>query len=376
MLADGPRTILIVEDRAHWPIGHYAVRAFELATAYTELGYEVEILTSHGWCREAEHRDAPFAVARTRAPARWLDRHIHHPALRSVLQIAEIRARRPRTKPTPEAVVVLSYDIWPLLVALGAPRRARWLVNLFRDPQPIGRWRALDGVAARVVRGRHDAGGCVRVTVSHEARRAVWAAEVPFLDPAVAPIAGVRDVRPAPDARARLGLPASGRVALFFGDSILKRPAVVVDAFRELDDWTLVVGGTVADALDDAPHLRTFPSVVSDETRDLLFAAADLVVLSFVPGYLNNSGTLMDAISFGVPVVCSQDAAVAETVVTRYRVGTCFDADDPRSLVEAVRRAPLALDPADLELVRGELSNRSIARSQLRMLGLAEQPAE
>jgi hypothetical protein len=67
--------------------------------------------------------------------------------------------------------------------------------------------------------------------------------------------------------------------------------------------------------------------------------------------------------------VCSDDAAIAQAVVTPYRVGTCFDADDPRSLVEAVRRAPLTLDPADLEVARRELSNQSIARNQLQMLG-------
>jgi glycosyltransferase involved in cell wall biosynthesis len=368
MVADGPRTVLIVEDRAHWESGHYGSRAPQLAAAYAELGYEVEILTSHGWSRAAEHPDPPFTVARYRAPARWLDDHVRHRGLRSILQVAEIRARSRRAERPPAAVIVLSLEIWPTIVALGAPRRGHWLVNVFGDPRPIGRWHALDRLAMRLERWRHQVGGRVRVAVSHEARRTAWSEQVPFLSPVVAPIAGVRRADPAPDARVRLGLPANGRVALFFGDSGHKRPSVVDAAFTELDDWTLVVGGTVADMVRDGPRRRIVPSPVSDTKRDLLFAAADLVVLSFIPGYLNNSGTLMDAISFGVPVVCSADAAVARSVVTRYRMGTCFDADDPRSLAEAVRRAPRSLDHADLEAVHRELSNQSIARNQLELL--------
>jgi hypothetical protein len=190
---------------------------------------------------------------------------------------------------------------------------------------------------------------------------------VPYLDPVVAPIAGVRDVAPLADARRRLGLPADRRLALLFGEPALKERELVLDAFEQLPEWTLVIGGPVADGVDHGPI--GFPGVVDDGTRDLLFSAVDLVVLAFAPRYGNDSGTLMDTISLGVPVVCPDDAA-ATTIVMRYQLGTRFENGDVGSLVEAVRHAPAALDRRQLDAARVALSNRSIARRQLLVVGI------
>ena len=142
---------------------------------------------------------------------------------------------------------------------------------------------------------------------------------------------------PSPDARAELGLPVDIKLALFFGDTVLKRRDVVLDAFAALDGWTLVVGGPLADHIPSAPGVVRFPGVVDDVVRDQLFAAVDVVVLSFSPRYPNESGTLMDAISAGTPVVCSDDALVAETIVTPYRLGPTFAADDPAAFTAEIR---------------------------------------
>jgi glycosyltransferase involved in cell wall biosynthesis len=365
------RSILIVEELAHWDNGHFPVRCAQLAEAYAELGYRVELLTSEGWSRDAEHPQPPFAVRRYRRVTRWVrrwlargDRRARHQLLTLAL-VLEARAAARQMVPTPDAIVVLGWYTDPAVLALTGGR-VRWLVNQFRTPRdfstvrtPAGRW---------LERRRRVRGGCVRVAVAHEQRRTEWNERVPYLDPVVVPIAGTRRVEREPDARKRLGLPA-GRLALLFGEPALKQRDLVFDALAPIDDWTLVVGGPIADGIEDATRLLTFPGVLPDETRDLLFSAVDLVVLAFRTDYRNNSGTLMDAISIGVPVVCSDDAAVAQ-IVTRYRLGTTFHNGDPADLARAVHTAPRCVARDDLEVARRELLNSAVARRQLVVLGI------
>jgi glycosyltransferase involved in cell wall biosynthesis len=195
-----------------------------------------------------------------------------------------------------------------------------------------------------------------------------WA---PFLDPVVLRIAGTRALGRRPDARERLGLAASGRIALFFGSKDSKHPQAVFDAFSTLEGWTLVVAGELVASVDPRanPDVVRSSNRVSNESRDLFLSAADLMVLSFPDDYGHNSGTLMDAISVGVPVVCSARSAPAD-IVTRYRLGSLFVPDDSASLADAVRRAPAAVDPADLARARADRSNVSVARDQLLAVGL------
>ena len=205
------------------------------------------------------------------------------------------------------------------------------------------------------------------LTVPDRGRAERWTRVAPYTTPTTLPITGTREVRKDPRARARLGLPEDGKLALLFGTSHKKRSDVVVNAFADLPDWTLVIGGEVASGV---AHEPSFPGVVSDETRDQLFSAADLVVLSFSPGYRNSSGTLMDAISFGIPVVCTQDSDVGAHVVATLRVGALFDGDRSASLVEAVRRAERDVDPGDIDAAREQLSNVALARRQLVAVGV------
>jgi glycosyltransferase involved in cell wall biosynthesis len=213
------------------------------------------------------------------------------------------------------------------------------------------------------------------VVVDNEHRRAQWAGVVPALDPVVAPVAGARSVDATLNAREQLGLPADRNVALLFGEPAVKRRDVVLDAFDCLPEWTLAVGGRVAEGVGASSNRIVFPGVVSDETRDRLFAAADLVVLSFPPDHTTGSGTLLDAISFGVPVVASEDATVTRTIVREYRLGTTFEGDDPASLVDAVNAGP-RIDADELARARAELSNERVALRQLELLGLGHSPRQ
>lgn len=94
---------------------------------------------------------------------------------------------------------------------------------------------------------------------------------------------------------------------------------------------------------------------VDSATRSLAFEAADIAVLSFVAGYRRNSGTFMDAMAHGVPVIVSSESLAAD-LTERYRVGTTFTAGDAGSLHGALGRVPARIDPAALATIRAEMS--------------------
>ena len=58
--------VVIVEDRAELPFGHYSTLCADLAAAFAGLDHEVELLTTRGWAGEwdGRPRDASFTVVR------------------------------------------------------------------------------------------------------------------------------------------------------------------------------------------------------------------------------------------------------------------------------------------------------------------------
>jgi glycosyltransferase involved in cell wall biosynthesis len=386
--------VLIVEDRADVAVGHFPVRFAELAEGFAATGYRVDVLTSRGWLHARDAGAVRFATSRYGYLALMLDR-IARPlarlsgkhggggrvrylasAVRVLVMIATVRARRQRTAGRPADVVVLSYGIDPLLAAtIAGP--GRWLFYMFQPPSASPRGhpvRLLAPTAERAERRRRARGGSARIATPDEASRERWAEIAAFLHPRVLPIAGCRARAPTPDARQRLGLLAGDRLALLFGSAYNKDCEIVWRAFAHLSEWRLLIAGHVADlytpsmkapAGDREPIL--IHGYVDDATRGLIFSAADLIVLSFPPNYQRNSGTLMDAISWGVPVVCSEQSAAAE-LVQRYRLGVTFKPGDTQSLADAVRMAPASIESEDLQRAQGELSNRAVASLHLQAL--------
>jgi glycosyltransferase involved in cell wall biosynthesis len=270
----------------------------------------------------------------------------------------------------------------PILVALLAGPGA-WLVYQFTPP-PDGAsvrqgllWSGPRGVAKRIERRRRRRGGGVRITTPNEACRAAWTLAAPFLDPAIGPTAGSRFREPLADARTQLGFDASESLALVYGFPHAEKDLAVVDrAFAGLEDWRLVVAGQKAVAYRKLPPIARvgpspilFPGHLDDATVGLLHSAADLAVLSFEPNYERESGTLLEAISWGLPVVCSGQSEPA-TAVARFHLGKLFEPGDAEALAHAVRSAPKRLDPEDLQRARNELSCRAVA---LRYVGLFEE---
>src|SRR3954468_2061418 len=166
-----PRSVPIVESRAHIPNGHFSARCAQLAEAYAELGCHVELLTRAGWARADEHPTPPFTVRTWRAWTRAF-RRTERPWIVTLLEAIEIRGCARRSNP--DVVVVLAWSEIPELLASIAPRRARWAVNHWGYPQMLPRSRVVDAVARWRERRRRTAGGMVRLIVAHELLRDLW----------------------------------------------------------------------------------------------------------------------------------------------------------------------------------------------------------
>jgi glycosyltransferase involved in cell wall biosynthesis len=136
---------------------------------------------------------------------------------------------------------------------------------------------------------------------------------------------------------------------------------VVFRTFAGVSGWRLLTGGQVGGEAAD------------ETTRELLYSAADVVVLSFVADLDRDSGGLMDAIGWGVPVVCSDQSLPAD-LVREYRLGVVFRPGDGASLRAALSEVPAQIAPRDLERARHELSNTTIAIRTLGALDALQSP--
>ncbi|HEY7107577.1 MAG TPA: glycosyltransferase [Acidimicrobiia bacterium] len=376
---NGGRRVLVVEDRAHRPLGHFPTRFAELAEGLAESGCAVEVLTSEGWLHDGA-RAVPFVVRRYGRFDRW--RYRFGDAFRDTRGLAGI-ARRTRTRalvhaarariaragdPRPDVVVVAS-TLDPVIGSAHAGP-GRWVFDEHEHP---GTSRRGARRAQRAEERRRRGGGRVRVAVPEHSLRDEWSDAAPFLDPVLLRIPGTRRVTRTDGARLRLGLSADDNVALLFGAAHDDEDVdLVARVFDDLPDWQLVVAGRVAGAFrprraGTGREPFVLGGYVDDATRGTVFSAADLVVLSFRPDVPRESGVLMDALSFGVPVVCSNGCPAAD-VVREYRLGNVFDPGNFDALARAIATAPSRIEPADLERAHAELSNRAVARRLLAAL--------
>jgi hypothetical protein len=148
-------TILVIEDWAHLPSGHYPRRFAELAEAFAALGWHAEVLTSRGWLHETDTGTSPFAVSRYGFLAGVFDRvatrlqKVYRETragtaartigsmLRVTAMVGAARSLRRRTAGAPTAVVVLSYGIDIVLAsAIAATSEKRSLKCCSGDTLP------------------------------------------------------------------------------------------------------------------------------------------------------------------------------------------------------------------------------------------------
>ena len=150
-------------------------------------------------------------------------------------------------------------------------------------------------------------------------------------------------------ARAHLGLPENGEVALFFGyvrhykglDTLLQAwPAV-----RAARDVTLVVAGefyedaapyrALAAAAGGEPHVRLLERYLPDADVEAAFKAADVVVLPYRSA--TQSGVTHVAYALGVPVITTDVGGLAETVRPE-ETGLVVPPENPAALAAAIVR--------------------------------------
>jgi len=385
------RRIIVVEGLAHFDHGHYPIVFARLAEAFLELGYDVDVQTSRGWSAEGDagfrplriHRYGKIAVSAERFAARLhrvrpraLGAQLVKTGKTAVLMSAARWLRR-RTGATD--VIVLTWSD-PLAVGIAAGG-GRWLCYTGEHGDDYGgvseepRFARLDQLLARCSRWaeawRRRHGGRMRIATTTEASRRGWEARAVWGEPVAIPLATAFSSQPVADARERLDLPAHERLALHFGNVHPGKDSETVwRAFEGIHGWRLVVAG-----LGGADPYRRWagqregdiekPPILVDgfldeETKGLVYSAVDLAVLSFQPGRHEDSAALTDAIAWGLPVVCSDDCAAAETV-RRHGLGTLFPPGDIDALAAAIDRAPEAPNADGLARARDELSPRAIA---------------
>jgi glycosyltransferase involved in cell wall biosynthesis len=379
--------ILIVEDQAHVQWGHFPVMFTELARALVDGGFEVTVLTSRGWVLEDASGPQPFDTRELGTFAlsvhNWTERFDRSPrrrvrrlvaACRDLVMVVSARLARRKLGGADLIVTSISSDPWRWSAFSGS---GRTVVYQFHPPV-VGPPGALLALARRAERRRRSVGDGIRIAVNNDDTRRDWESAAPWIETRRLPFTAARVVEPEPDARRLLGLEIDIRLALLFGASHdNKDHEVVWRAFGDLAGWRLVIaGGGAADAYMKwreqsgpvAVEPILFDGYANDQLRHLLHSASDLAVLSFRAGARLDSGTLVDAIAYGLPVVCS-DECFAGTAVADLLLGAVFASGDPKSLAEAVHAVPETLDPAVIANAQGEHSARRLAAMHLEALG-------
>jgi beta-1,4-mannosyltransferase len=89
-------------------------------------------------------------------------------------------------------------------------------------------------------------------------------------------------------------------------------------------------------ALETTPDVISVGARVPVEAVQIYFRAADVAVLAQRDAL--NSGGLLLALTFGIPVIAPRIASAVEIVDER--VARLYDADDPDGLLTALRSAP------------------------------------
>ena len=143
---------------------------------------------------------------------------------------------------------------------------------------------------------------------------------------------------------------------------------------------TLVAAGDgVAASLDawsnrhpgaDTTSVIVFDGAIHDDTKQLLFDAVDIGVLSFADKPIGASATLGDFATHRRPVCCSSGGDPADLVV-RYDLGVVFEVEEPTALADAVvTLVDNPVPPGVFEAFEADFSEPHLAGEMLRLLAM------
>ncbi len=147
-------------------------------------------------------------------------------------------------------------------------------------------------------------------------------------------------------ARASLGLAPSGRYLLFFGQiKQVKGLDILLQSMSLIDsDVNLIVAGkpwkdsfdsyeVLIKELDLDSRIERRVRFIEDSERDLLFSAADCIVLPYRQVF--QSGVLLMVMGFGLPVIASDLPSISE-IVTHSKNGLLFRSEDSSDLAKCI----------------------------------------
>jgi len=383
----------VVDETANRVDGHLPLLAAQLAAALSDAGCSVEAYFPHGWALEG---DPQYRTLRQYRPGRLVQQIRRRLAARPrILRLVDYRIAQRRAQRTGAAVIVTSFLTEPREL-LTVVTRGRWLVYQFWRDEPgrhppqrplqrvVGRFAA---VARRVWRTH------IALAVNHDAARRSWASSGLGLPVFTVDFASAPPAERTPDARTALGIAPEARVLLMFGaNHRFKTPEVVWECFADdaspstaasspsTGDWHLLIGGAMADRYLDwcsqtgrsSQRVTARGGYATEEERRRFLSAADAIVLSFVVDSTIDSGTLADAVSFGIPIVASDRCRTGDAV-SNLGLGPTFDVTSTASFAAALAGVPRTLEPAAIATARALLSPEQRVRAHLRALGL---PAE
>lgn len=147
------------------------------------------------------------------------------------------------------------------------------------------------------------------------------------------------------EARKQLNLPEEETIALFFGQiKEVKGLDILIKAFPKSDHLKLYIAGKPwkddfskylelinQNGLNE--HVYKKIEYINEQDRDLLYSAADFVVLPYREIY--QSGVLLMSMSFGLPVIAS-DLAANKEVIKDGENGLLFKTENPEDLKRVI----------------------------------------
>lgn len=306
-------------------VGAFVRRRVEALAA---RGVEVTVIASDDYRRSALRRHLEIAARALQVEGRFdgVEAHVLFPL--GVIGLLTARLRR-----------------LPLLVYAHG-----WDVQVHARRSPLHAW-----LARRVARGAFAVVTNSQAMADDIRRLGVEPVVIP-------PGVDLARFRPADRgaARARLGLPADGMVALYLGTFDRRKGAdVFAAALAERPAWTgvMVGSGPLQAHLAAAPWLRLVPPVPPDAVPAWL-AAADVVV---VPSRREPLGlAAIEALACGRPVIASATGGLVEVVRDEVN-GLLVAPGDPRAVAGALAR----LAAPELRLRLGAEGPASVADHDL-----------
>jgi glycosyltransferase involved in cell wall biosynthesis len=385
--------IIIVEDLAHVPSGHYSFRFAELGEGFSKIGCNVSLLTAVGW-HHTEASPGPAAeiysyggLSRIFFNASEFAPRLAHRfdlcelfffariirkigSLLKVLALVSACERLKKIQGNQKCIfVVVSMSISPTIVSILSGNDF-WIIHRFHGPPAEART-LITRMADLREKHRRTRGGAICIAVPSREWKSSYDSLYQEIETHVIPLAGVRASPTITISRESLGLPKSGNLALVYGSiHPEKRPQTIVNAARLASDWTFVFGAAMAhqivDSLADqrSEQFILMPGATSHGDRAQLYQVSNVVILSFCDGYHRNSGTLMDAISAGRPVIVS-DGCFAAEIVKKFGIGLVFKAEDPADLARALDQVVDCIPAERMTAAQSQLGNDIVARCHL-----------